>query len=374
MIAFYRGTEIRDGALIGHVSGSEYKIHDDPAVLDLFQNAWAAFDATQAGIESLVTTILRPVAIWGIDLNALPGLTRAVAEDLAPYHLSWPPGRHEADRKNMIDSHHHFWRYDPQEYGWISESMALLRRDFLPANLRREISQRESMAWSASKPARRLEETRWLLELAEQNDFIRGVVGWVPLVSDRVRHDLERFSRHAKLKAVRHVLQDEPDDNYVLRDDFSRGIRFLKDFGLRYDILIFERHLPQAIKFVDRHPDLTFILDHVAKPRIRDGILSPWRENMRDLAKRPNVYCKLSGMATEADPNAWTPSQLRPYADVALEAFGARRLMFGSDWPVCLLAVNYSRWISVVREFASPLSPSEQDRLFSGTAVEAYGL
>jgi L-fuconolactonase len=143
---------------------------------------------------------------------------------------------------------------------------------------------------------------------------------------------------------------------------------------LRYDILIFERHLPQTIEFVDRHPGLTFILDHVAKPRIRDRLLSPWRENMRELARRPNVYCKLSGMATEADPHAWTPKQLWPYMEVALEAFGPRRLMFGSDWPVCLLAVEYPRWLAVVREFAAKLSPAEQERMFGGTAIEAYGL
>lgn len=274
----------------------------------------------------------------------------------------------------MIDSHHHFWRYDPKEYGWISESMAALRRDFLPTDLLRE-TQAAGIDGVVSVQARQtLDETGWLLEMAEQNDFIRGVVGWVPLVSDRVRQDLERFAGHPKLKAVRHVLQDEADDNYALRDNFNRGISLLKEFNLRYDILIFERHLPQSIELVDRHPDLTFVLDHIAKPRIREGILSPWQQNMRELAKRPNVYCKLSGMATEADPRAWTPSQLRPYAEVALEAFGPQRMMFGSDWPVCLLAVGYVRWAKVVREFAVSLSAAEQERLFGGTAIEAYGL
>jgi len=274
----------------------------------------------------------------------------------------------------MIDSHHHFWRYSPQEYGWISEPMSILRRDFLPADLQREASAAGIDGVVSVQARQTVEETRWLLELAGQNALIRGVVGWVPLVSPGVRRDLERFAGQSKLKAVRHVLQDEPDHNYMLRDDFNRGIALLKDFGLRYDILIFERHLPQTIEFVDRHPNLTFILDHVAKPRIRDGILSPWRENMRELARRPNVYCKLSGMATEADLHAWTPSELRPYAEVALEAFGPRRLMFGSDWPVCLLAVDYRRWIAVVREFAASLSLAEQERLFGGTALEAYGL
>lgn len=274
----------------------------------------------------------------------------------------------------MIDAHHHFWRYDPAEYAWITQSMAVLRRDFLPADLR-HATQAAGIDGVISVQARQtVEETRWLLELAGQNEIIRGVVGWVPLVSDRVRDDLERFAGQHKLKAVRHVLQDEPDDKYILRDDFNRGIGLLQDFGLRYDVLVYERHLPQTIEFVDRHPGLTFILDHIAKPRIRDGMLSPWRENLRELARRPNVYCKLSGMATEADLHDWTPSQLRPYADVALEAFGARRLMFGSDWPVCLLAVEYARWAKLAGEFASSLSPAEQQRLFGGTAIEAYGL
>jgi L-fuconolactonase len=274
----------------------------------------------------------------------------------------------------MIDSHHHFWRYDPQEYGWISESMSILRRDYLPVDLH-PVAHAAGIDGVVSVQARQtVEETRWLLELADQDDFIRGVVGWAPLASDSVRQDLERFAGQPKLKAVRHVLQDEPDDNYVLRDDFNRGIALLKEFGLRYDILIFERHLPQSIEFVDRHPGLTFILDHVAKPRISDGILSPWRENMRELARRPNVHCKLSGMATEADLHSWTPEQIRPYMEVALEAFGPRRLMFGSDWPVSLLAVKYPQWVTLVREFAASLAPAEQERLFGGTAIEAYGL
>jgi L-fuconolactonase len=219
-----------------------------------------------------------------------------------------------------------------------------------------------------------IEETEWLLDLADQHSFIRGVVGWVPLVSDRVRDDLSRLSWRAKLKAVRHVLQDEPDDDYMLRADFNRGIGALKEFGLRYDLLIFERQLPAAIKLVDRRPELTFIVDHIAKPRIVDNTISPWHESMRDLARRPNVYCKLSGVVTEADHKTWTPSQLKPYLDAALDAFGPARLMFGSDWPVCLLACGYQRWYQVVRDFSSSLSADEQQRVFGGTAVEAYGL
>ena len=274
----------------------------------------------------------------------------------------------------VIDAHHHFWRYDPAEYGWISDAMSVLRRDYLPDDLRRETAAAGVDGVVSVQARQTVDETRWLLELAAQNDFIRGVVGWVPLASDRVADDLDRFADRPKLKAVRHVLQDEADDDYMLRPDFDRGVGLLAGLGLRYDILIYERHLPQAIRLVDRHPTVTFVLDHVAKPRIRDDVISPWRERMIELAKRPNVYCKLSGIATEADHRAWTTKQLRPYMDVALEAFGPRRLMFGSDWPVCLLAVGYHRWVELVREFVSPLSDAERRRVMGETAIEAYGL
>ena len=274
-----------------------------------------------------------------------------------------------------IDAHHHFWRYSPTEYEWISDAMAVLRRDYLPEDLRREASAVGIDGVVSVQARQTIQETDWLLELAEQNaDFIRGVVGWVPLVSENVGRDLARYAGRAKLKAVRHVLQDEADDDYMLRDDFNRGVALLKDFGLRYDILIFERQLPQAIRLVDRHPTQTFILDHIAKPRVRDGAIAPWRENLKELAQRPNVYCKLSGIVTEADHRTWTPQQLRPYMDVALEAFGSRRLMFGSDWPVCILACGYRRWHQIAREFASMLTPDEQDRIFTETTIEAYGL
>jgi L-fuconolactonase len=273
-----------------------------------------------------------------------------------------------------IDAHNHFWQYNPQEYGWISDSMSVLHRNFLPDDLRREVAGVGIDGVISVQARQTLAETDWLLELADRNDFVRGVVGWVPLISENARQDLQRYSNRAKLKAVRHVLQDEPDDHYMLRDDFNRGIGALKEFGLRYDLLIFERHLPQTIELVDRHPNQIFVLDHIAKPKIRDNALSPWRENLRELGKRSNVFCKLSGVVTEADHRTWTPAQLRPYMDVALDAFGARRLMFGSDWPVCLLACGYRRWHDIVRDFAATLTPEEQGRIFGETAKEAYGL
>ena len=274
----------------------------------------------------------------------------------------------------IIDAHHHFWQYSPREYGWISDTMGVLKRDYLPPVLEREIRSVGITGVVSVQARQTVRETEWLLDLADQNPFIKGVVGWVPLVSIDVAGEIRKFGQRPKLKAVRHVLQDEPDDNYMLRPEFDRGISLLKEFGLRYDILIFERHLKQSITLVDRHPDLTFILDHVAKPRIRENVISPWREDMKELAKRPNVYCKISGMATEADHARWTEKQLRPYMETALDAFGPTRLMFGSDWPVCLLATSYRRWFQTVTDFIAPLSETERTRIMGGTAVEAYGL
>lgn len=273
-----------------------------------------------------------------------------------------------------LDSHHHFWRYNPLEYDWIDESQSLIRRDFLPENLGPEM-RASNVTGAISVQARQtLEETYWLLELAEQHEFIQGVVGWVPLTDPDLERLLAQVAGHAKLRSVRHVLQDEPDPNFMLRADFNAGIRAVTRAGLAYDILVFERHLPQTIRFVDSHPGQTFVLDHLAKPRVRDGEISPWRENIRELAKRPNVYCKLSGLVTEADYASWTTEHLMPYVEVALSAFGAGRLMFGSDWPVCLPASSYPRWISAVEEMTSTLSPEEQEQIWFETAKKAYRL
>ena len=176
------------------------------------------------------------------------------------------------------------------------------------------------------------------------------------------------------MKAIRHPLHDEPDDQFVLRDDFNRGIAALKRFNLRYDILIFEKHLPQTIQFVDRHPDQIFILDHVAKPRIRDRVLFPWREDIRELARRANVYCKVSGMVTEAEWGTWSEEDLFPYIETVVEAFTPKRIMFGSDWPVVSLASSYRRWIDTVRTASAQLSTTEREWIFGRTAIEAYGL
>ena len=273
-----------------------------------------------------------------------------------------------------IDAHHHFWKYSAEEYGWIDDAMNSIRRDFLPADIDAEIKA-AGIDGVVSVQARQSEkETKWLLEFSRKHDFIKGVVGWCPLCSRDVGKHLSDYSGFGKLKAVRHVLQGEPDDNFILRKDFNEGIRTLREFGLAYDILILEKHLPQTIKFVDMHPDQIFILDHIAKPRIKENLVEPWRKNIRWLAERKNVYCKVSGMVTEADYGAWTVEQLHPYFETVLDAFGPERLMFGSDWPVCTVACEYRRWVEIVEKAISNLSVDEQSLIMGGTAVKAYDL
>jgi L-fuconolactonase len=269
-----------------------------------------------------------------------------------------------------LDSHQHFWKYSDAEYGWIDD--AALRRDFLPDDLHKEL-RGAKLDGSVSVQARQtVGETEWLLSLAETHKFIRGVVGWVPLTSATVERDIEKFAANKKLKAVRHVVQDEKDDRYILREDFNAGVALLDKHGLAYDILIFDRHLPFAIEFVDRHPKQRFILDHIAKPRIREGVVLPWRENLRELSRRDNVWCKVSGVVTEAEHKHWTEAQLRFYIDTAMDAFGPKRIMFGSDWPVCLEATTYKGWSDLMHRATEQCSVSERAAIFGGSAMAAY--
>ena len=273
-----------------------------------------------------------------------------------------------------IDAHHHLWRYSAEEYGWIDESMSLLRRDFLPDDLVREIAAAGIDGTVAVQARQTMEETRWLLELADECEAIRGVVGWAPIAGEEFPSVMEEFEYRRKLKGLRHVIQGEKDENYILRADFNAGIRALEDSGLVYDILIYERQLPQTIEFVDEYPGQVFVLDHVAKPLIGAGVMEPWAERMRELGQRENVWCKVSGMVTEADWRGWSAERMRPYLDVAVEAFGPERLMAGSDWPVCLVASEYGRWFEVLNEYFAGFSESEREALFGGTATEVYGL
>ncbi len=275
----------------------------------------------------------------------------------------------------LIDSHHHLWKYSADQYGWISDEMSVLRADFLGPQLN-EIASVAGVDGFVSVQARQtVEETTALLEIASAEPLIRGVVGWVPLADEGVAETLDQFADATLLKGVRHVVQDEPDDRFLDGEAFNRGVRLLKDRGLVYDVLIFARQLPASIDFVDRHPDQPMILDHIAKPAIRSAEFDrEWENHFRQLALRPNVTCKFSGVVTEVRDEDWSIDTIRRYWDVALEAFTPKRLMFGSDWPVCLLRCSHLRWLETVRELAGELSPQEQADFFAGNAIRDYHL
>ncbi|MDX6766597.1 MAG: amidohydrolase family protein [Candidatus Methylacidiphilales bacterium] len=272
-----------------------------------------------------------------------------------------------------IDAHQHFWRYSADEYGWIDDAMAHIRRDFLPEDLETEMRGAGVDGVVSVQARTSVEETTWLLEQAVRHPWICGVVGWLPLAEATLQKELDRFAGHPKLKAVREVMQGRPP-GALLEPAFSSGVARLREYGLAYDILIFARQLEEAAAFVDRHPGQVFVLDHIAKPDIRGGGMDAWARGLRDLARRPDVYCKVSGLVTEAEWKSWTPDSLRPYWEVVLEAFGPSRLMFGSDWPVCLVACGYGRWKETVCEWIGKFSADEQNRVLGGTAVEAYRL
>lgn len=267
-----------------------------------------------------------------------------------------------------IDAHQHFWRYSPAEYGWIDETMAAIRRDFLPQDLSAALQKNDFEGSVAVQARQTLEETRWLLELAAGFPKIVGVVGWVDLCSPDVHAQLLSFAENPKLVGVRHIVQAEPDDRFLLRKDFLRGISLLEEFDLAYDILIYTRHLPVAAEFVEKFPQQRFVLDHMAKPPIKAEEIDMWESGIRLLAAFPNVFCKLSGLVTEADWQHWTPEQIRPYLDVAFDAFGNERLMIGSDWPVCLVAGQYGRVMNVVKDYVSLHCPEALDAVLGGNA------
>jgi len=273
-----------------------------------------------------------------------------------------------------IDAHQHFWKYNVSEFGWIDDSMATIRRDFLPEHLQLELARNNFQGSVVVQTRQTLEETRWLLGLADSSPQILGVVGWVDLQNADVGSQLAEFSKHRKFVGVRHIVQSEPDDRFLLRQDFMRGISLLEEFDLAYDILIYAQHLPVAAEFVARFPRQRFVLDHLAKPQIRQGEMESWAEGIRRLAEYPNVCCKLSGLVTEADWQRWTPAQLIPYLDVAFEAFGPGRLMIGSDWPVCLVAASYDRVVDVVKDYLRRCAPKERAAVLGGNAQRFWRL
>ncbi len=273
-----------------------------------------------------------------------------------------------------IDAHHHLWRYDAAEYGWLDEEKQELRRDFLTRDLTAELSAAGIDGTVVVQARQTLDETRWLLDQADKCQAIRGVVGWAPIAGEDFPGVMEEFEARPKLKGLRHVIEAEEDENYILRADFNAGMVAMRDSGLVYDLLVREHQLPQTIEFVDEYPEQVFVLDHMAKPKIGAGILEPWSANMRELGLRQNVWCKVSGLTTEADWKNWTPETLRPYLDATVDAFGSERLMVGSDWPVCLLATGYARWFDVMREYFAGFTETEREAIFGETAVNVYQL
>ena len=252
--------------------------------------------------------------------------------------------------------------------------MAVLKRDFLPEELIRRMREAGVDRTIAVQADQSETETHFLIDLAEENSAIAGVVGWVNLLDKNIEERLEYFSRHTKLRGFRHIVQAERDDRFMIREDFLRGVAALARHNFTYDILIYARQLPAAVKFVRRFPAQKFVLDHLAKPSIKAGEIDAWANNIRALARNRNVYCKLSGFVTEANWTNWNAETLRPYLDVAFEAFGTDRLMFGSDWPVCLLAASYSQVKEVIENYTRDFSPSEKENIFGLNAARFYGL
>ncbi len=273
-----------------------------------------------------------------------------------------------------IDSHQHFWLYNSEDYPWMDESRAALKVDYQPPDLEPLLAATGIHGTVAVQARQIVYETEYLLELADQFDFVRGVVGWVDMRADDVEAQLEQFASHPRMVGVRHIVHDEVDDRFMLGGNFLRGLTKLKAYDLAYDLLLFPRHLPIAINVVQQFPHQRFVLDHIAKPFIKDGILEPWASDIRRLAAFGNVWCKVSGMVTEAAWGAWSQDDYGPYLDVVFECFGADRLMFGSDWPVCTLSGSYSEVVGIVENYIAALSADEQAKIMGGVAVDFYQL
>ena len=278
----------------------------------------------------------------------------------------WKPSR--------VDAHQHFWKYNAMRHSWITEEMSVLKRDFLPENLEEERKGSGIGSTIAVQADQSEAETVFLLHLAERAPSIAGVIGWIDLCSPKAPKRLKFFSKFAKLRGFRHVAQDEPDDRFLVREDFVRGIACLHQFGFTYDILVYPRQLPAALELVARFPEQRFVVDHLAKPEVKARNRSGWAARMQKMAAHPNVYCKLSGMVTEADWRQWKKEDFRPYLDTVFGAFGPKRLMFGSDWPVCLLAASYQQVVEIVEDYIQDCAADLKERIFGGNATEFYQL
>jgi L-fuconolactonase len=272
----------------------------------------------------------------------------------------------------ILDSHQHFWRYDSQRHSWITDDMAVIRRDFLPEDLHPLYTSNGIEGCIAVQAEQSEAENDFLIGLAKEHSFIKGVIGWVDLKSPTVRESLEKYAAFPIMKGVRHIVQGEPDPNFLLRTDFKNGIRQLADFDHTYDILVLPHQLGAVLEFVRAFPEQRFVLDHIGKPYIKDGFYDGWATLMKAIGSCENVSCKISGMVTEADFGNWTMEQLKPYVELVLESFGAERTMYGSDWPVCLVAADYDRVLQIAKTFAGALSKSEQELFWYKNAATFY--
>lgn len=272
-----------------------------------------------------------------------------------------------------IDAHQHFWFYNPDRDTWITDEMATIRRDFLPEDLEPVLKANGIDGCVAVQADQSVDETMLLVKLAEAYDIIRGVVGWVDLRADDLYDRLEAFSQFEEIKGFRHIAQAEPDD-FLTRPDVLRGIRQLAAFDFTYDILIYPPQLKAALHLVRNVPDVKFVIDHLAKPRIHEQRINTWSNFMAEIAKSPNVYCKLSGLVTEADWQQWSKKDFFPYLDVVFEHFGPDRLLFGSDWPVCLVAADYTQVKTIIEDYVASWGDDVRAKVFGQNAVAFYGL
>lgn len=273
-----------------------------------------------------------------------------------------------------IDSHQHFWKYDAVKYDWISVEMEVLKKDFLPADLKPILQENTIDGCVAVQAHQSEEETNLLLDLASKNDFIKGVVGWIDLQAENIEERLAFYQQYKKLKGFRHVLQGEAKRDLMLQPEFKRGIRLLKKYNYTYDILILPDQFVFANELVKEFPEQKFVVDHIAKPYIRDKKIGDWKRDMTAITKCENVFCKISGMVTEADWKHWKKEEMVPYLDVVVNAFGTNRIMYGSDWPVCLVAASYAEVLQIVKGYFTAFSKQEQDLFFGGNAIKFYDL
>lgn len=274
----------------------------------------------------------------------------------------------------IIDAHHHLWIFNEKDYGWMDDSMEILRRDYLPLELESQLQDAGVSGTVIIQSRQNLEETRWLLELADKHSFIKGVVGWVDLRTENLTAQLDEFAAHPKLVGVRHILHDEPKDDFMLQPEFIRGIENLRDYDLTYDLLLFPKHLRNALKLVSQFPEQKFVLDHISKPRIKPGLIQPWKTDIEALVTQANVWCKISGMVTEADHTNWKQEDFIPYIDVITSAFGTDRVMLGSDWPVCRLAGEYKEVFDIPLNYFESYNENEKMNIFENNCIDFYGL